>query len=51
MGAPFFAKPTVKDAAIAMAEAADRLRLLRIEYDRIAAELEARWAINRATRK
>jgi len=51
MGRPFFPQPTLKDAAIALVEAADRLRSLRVESDRIVAELEARWAINRAARK
>ncbi len=51
MGAPFFPKPTVKDAATALVEAADRLKVLRVESGRIAAGMEARWAANRAARK
>jgi len=47
----FIPRGTVEDTAIALAEAADRLRLARAESDRTVAALEARWAANRAARK
>ena len=51
MGAPFVPDRSVNDAALALVEAADRLRQLRAESDRVAVALEARWAANRAARQ
>lgn len=51
MTMPFSPHGTVEDAAVALAKAADRLRLARAESDRTVAALEARWAANRAARK
>jgi hypothetical protein len=42
---------SVNDAARALIRAADRLREFGAEADRAAAELEARWAANRAARR
>jgi hypothetical protein len=50
MGAPLFARRTVEDAALDLIRAADALQRGRIEADRLAADLEARWAANRAAR-
>ena len=50
MGAPFFPRRTVEDAAIDLVRAADRLRCYRAHADQVAADLEARWAANRAAR-
>jgi hypothetical protein len=50
MGAPLFSCRTVEDAAIDLIRAAETLRARRAQADRIVADLEARWASNRATR-
>lgn len=42
---------SVSEAALALVRAADRLREIGAEADRAAAELEARWAANRAARR
>jgi hypothetical protein len=48
MGAPFLRPPTVGEAARNLVRAAEALQAQRDHADRIVAELEARWAINRA---
>lgn len=50
MGAPFFRRNTVEDAAIDLIRAAEMLGYHRAEADRITANLETRWAANRAVR-
>ncbi|HMI19413.1 MAG TPA: hypothetical protein VK533_07710 [Sphingomonas sp.] len=50
MGAPFFPRRTLEDAAIDLARAAERLRHYRAHADRVVTDLEARWAANRAAR-
>jgi hypothetical protein len=50
MSAPRFQPGTVKDAALALSDAVDRLRVTRTEADLLVAALEARWAANRAAR-
>jgi hypothetical protein len=50
MNAPFFPRRTIEDAVIDLIRAAEILRHHRAEADRIAADLEARWAANRAAR-
>jgi hypothetical protein len=50
MGAPFFPRRAVEDAAIDLIRAAETLRNRRAQADRIVADLETRWAANRATR-
>jgi hypothetical protein len=50
MSVPFFPRRTVEDAAIDLIRAADRLRHYRARADHIVADLEARWAANRAAR-
>ena len=49
MGAPFFQKRTVGDAARDLIRAADMLERERGCLDRTVAALEARWAANRVT--
>lgn len=46
--APAFPRHTVEDAAIDLIRAAEMLGRQRVEADRIAANLENRWAANRA---
>lgn len=53
MGAPFFPRRTVEDAAIDLIRVAQALNNYRADAERAdaeraAAELEARWAANRA---
>jgi hypothetical protein len=50
MGAPFFTRRAVEDAARDLMHAAQALQRERAEADRIVADLEARWAGNRAAR-
>lgn len=50
MSAPFFRRNTVEDAAIDLIRAAEMLGYNRAEADRITANLETRWAANRAVR-
>jgi hypothetical protein len=51
MGAPLFPRRTVEDAAVDLIHAVERLRHARAQTDRVAADLEARWAANRAARR
>jgi hypothetical protein len=50
MGAPAFLRRTVEDAAIELIRAAEMLGHHRTEADRIVADLETCWAVNRAAR-
>ena len=50
MGAPFFPCRTVEDVAIDLIRAAETLRDHRAHAGRIVADLETRWAANRAAR-
>ena len=51
MTAPNFPGRSVQDAAIALVDAAEQLRLSRAESGLVVVALETRWAANRAARK
>jgi hypothetical protein len=48
MGAPFFPDRTVEDAAVDLIRAVQAFNNYRADAERMAAELETRWAANRA---
>jgi hypothetical protein len=48
MGAPAFPRRTIEDTMVDLIRAAETLAGNRAAADRIVAELEARWAMNRA---
>jgi hypothetical protein len=50
MGAPSLGLATVEDAVTNLIQAAERLGRARMEYECVAADLEARWRKNRVAR-
>ena len=48
MGAPLFPQRTVEDAAIDLIRVAQAFNNYRADAERMVADLEARWAANRA---
>jgi hypothetical protein len=49
MGPPLFPRRTIEDTIVDLIQATEALMFDRVVADRIVADLEARWAANRAT--